>query len=88
MRFTTEMLLGFQIRVGKQQRGGHNMPLLVGQGLTELPIAHPAHLYENEEFDKKIVAISDWTIAVIIRDPKVRGRSIFDLMIYSAAPRR
>ena len=84
MRFTLEMPLGFQIQVGKQQRGGHNMPLLVGQSLTELP----AHLYENEEFDRKIVAISDWTIAVIIRDPKVSGRSIFDLMIYSAAPRR
>jgi hypothetical protein len=69
------------------------MPLLVGQGLTKLPNsgwakAHPAHLYENEEFDRKIVAISDWTITVIIRDPKVSGRSIFDLMIYSAAPRR
>ena len=92
MRFTTEMPLGFKIRVVKQQRGGHNLPLLVGKGLTELPNsgwakAHLAHLYKNEEFDRKIVAISDWTNAVI-RDPKVSGRSIFDLMIYSAAPRR
>jgi len=43
-----EMLLGFQIWVGKQYCGGHNLPLLVGIGLTELPNskwakAHPAH---------------------------------------------
>ena len=43
----TEMMLCFQIRVGKQLCSGHNLPL-VGIGLTETSNsgwakAHPAH---------------------------------------------
>ena len=34
---SSEMLLGFQIRVSKEWCVGHNLPSLVGIGLTELP---------------------------------------------------
>ena len=34
---STEMTLGFRIRGCQQQCGGHNLPPLVGIGLTELP---------------------------------------------------
>ena len=37
------MLLGFQIRVqGNQLYGGHNLPPLVGIGLTERPFSPPS----------------------------------------------
>ena len=43
-----ELSLRFQIRGGKQLYGGHNLPFLVGIGLTELPNSewpknHPVH---------------------------------------------
>ena len=34
---SSEMSLGFQIRVGKHYCGGHNLSSLAGIGLTKLP---------------------------------------------------
>ena len=50
------MPLGFQTRVGRQLYGGHNLPSLVGIGLTETPYSgwaknNPAHpLTESLQF--------------------------------------
>ena len=59
------MPLGFQIRVGKQQCGGHNLPSpIVGKGLTELlnsmwAKAQPAHVPFNgiTELGKKEIRL-------------------------------
>ena len=47
-QYKAEMSLGYQIWVGKQKCGGHNLPLPVGIGLTETSNsrwakAHPTH---------------------------------------------